>query len=771
MADESMDAFERLHPVRNDEALKRQTNKMIYPELAGSSSFETFMKKYTRQLVQSGMGAPSGMADGKTMGAHSRPSHEALAATAVELWQQNDRDENAHLAKIACYFATANALKYRHVPFPDSVTRKIVSMGLMGLLAEEFTQEPPFATHTDADLKFGDEVSDGDDLMKELQSALVKKNADLVLEKDKVKIMALQAEIEGLRAQIQAVNDASAARFKDKAHTTPDTRTSSGSGGYTLPPRTASEQAQQISIETPRTLGDSAALAKLRRGLESIVRSLHDNFPLVTARVCPLGPVKVEHMQPQDLNDVIFQLRSQQQVFNLVMGTFAQAARKGIVAPLAAIKGRSADITFASLIDDKVIVDKMSPHDRLFALIQVGDLAVALLKLYFVPTPTVESKQLLDLCKRIHFHKEGHLDISGASSQLLSAVADSGAEETDNDYDKVMRELVGALAATGEMAFSADDNGSKFVWPDFVSEMVDAQGARGTKPYNYVEFTNFMTKITKIGRLQITRQIATKSAISSRAHSQQPPSVLTLTQHGGQADEDYDPELTDDGFSYYPYGSGSLGGGALDYTYVHDSRGGDAGYRSWYDASDDDQGQLVTASQSNGSALTPAVLAVLPSDKTVCVNVSCGHGLRRSWALCGRCGAAQGSTWLCFICKMLTKDEDDLCAHGNYGGCPGTKTGSRAPTRAEVLALANVKLERGKGAGKGHGGKGNGKGSVAPAYGYGNGQGYANGKGYGNEQGYGAAPGYGNGQGYGNSKGKGGGKGGGRGGKGRSSDP
>jgi hypothetical protein len=221
MAGESMDAFSRLRSERNGEAPRRHANKIICPDLSGSSSFEGILEKMTDALVATGMGGPSGMADGSTMGEHSRPSHEALSATVVELWQQNDRDENQHLAKIACFFDTAEDIKFRHVPFPDAVTDKINAMGAQGLLAAEFklSPRPVFPSRT-ADLGFDAEVS-ADQQMRDLHVALAEQSMLLEDEVDEEKIASLQAEIKKILEKIKAEKEAASGRGADEAHSTP----------------------------------------------------------------------------------------------------------------------------------------------------------------------------------------------------------------------------------------------------------------------------------------------------------------------------------------------------------------------------------------------------------------------------------------------------------------------------------------------------------------------------------------------------------------------
>jgi hypothetical protein len=261
--------------------------------------------------------------------------------------------------------------------------------------------------------------------------------------------------------------------------------------------------------------------------------------------------------------------------------------------------------------------------------------------------------------------------------------------------------------------------------------------------------------------------------MNSRAHSQQAPSVLALTAHenarvptsprsigfcviwesisSSSSSSHVDEDLYDDGYTY-GFPDNGVGGWAVGSDYIGDSRGGDAVYGGWYDASDDDQQQL---------APEPSTVLAVFGDKVICVDAACGKQLRRTWALCGGCGAQQGSAWICGDCKMLTKDEEHLCSHGSYGGCPGTKTspGSHPPSRAESAALAKVKLERGPG-GKG-GGRGSSSGRGSGGYPSAGGGGFGGGGSY-------PSAGGGGGSGSGGASGGGGhGYGKGRGGKGK----
>jgi len=91
-------------------------------------------------LISLGLGAPTAVCDGKTIGASLRWSQAALSHLPVELWPQKDLVKNWHCAEVACLAPTAANLKLRHEQFPAPIHAMALHMTAEGHIDQQFAR-------------------------------------------------------------------------------------------------------------------------------------------------------------------------------------------------------------------------------------------------------------------------------------------------------------------------------------------------------------------------------------------------------------------------------------------------------------------------------------------------------------------------------------------------------------------------------------------------------------------------------------------------------
>jgi hypothetical protein len=380
----------------------------------------------------------------------------------------------------------------------------------------------------------------------------------------------------------------------------------------------ASGESTVAILPTTRSLVDAAKTTEVRDAFAGQLVVIRGDFPLTYRALHPEGGAPVARLNAFLVLAAQRALRHQAIILQMVIASMNFEAESGSDQGINGVKAftRAAlDKNFATMLAGKKVKLNLSPFDRVYALIPLGDLAICLALLYYSRRPSRAGLHMLKVASELSFVDAGgaELDVCTAAGELSDALA-AAQEAGDFDANAVYRAVITAMSrATKFPRIVYLSNGEEINWHRWALGKVTELADRGVvKLYDKKDVLGLSIDLDEIARM-MGREDAVVTAVS-----------------GG--------------------GGGKPPGGTS-------------------------ASVLYTASD-----FSPAC-------------TQCARPYPKTAVICSKCGHARPS-FMCGTCHMLTPKNMETCTFRFNGGCPGTRSGGREPTPAEVAVLvAAVKGE------------------------------------------------------------------------------
>ena len=510
------------------------------PSLNNAPTFEKFVDQVTDVVTNQGSASPSSVGDGTTIGTQSRLSSEALKGLPVELWDERDLAQNGRLAEVACFEHNAINLNLRYEPYPSHVEDAIRDMIASGIIHSQW------GAGADASAlgggggggSLGAEI-DGEasgaeapsltalqSLLRQAQDTLEQAKRDALPSEGGKAASVLQAE-----ALVTALELSIKQHAMGAAPWTPAAKPTGSGGQYTIAAR-KNPPPIKTTVATPKSLVDQTSMQQLQRVGAGALHRLRKQHPKTLKACCGDAAVASPELMPAALlTDTLFRLKEQNAVLETVMAAFEHAATESALATLASISGKAADTTFSRIIDAGGAKALLSPVDRLFGILHLGDLSMAVALQNWVPQPSEAAAKLAAAAQDMSFLDEfGRLNVSSPAKTLLHGMAEAGDGEDDNDYDALMRSVARAVAEARDAPFRvAEDDGSVMDWQEFVHRTVRTVAKQGRKQFTAKDFSSLTGTTFKFGRLQNSCDLELRAALGPQVRARD-PSVLAVAQ-------------------------------------------------------------------------------------------------------------------------------------------------------------------------------------------------------------------------------------------------
>jgi hypothetical protein len=452
-------------------------------------------------------------------------------------------------------------------------------------------------------------------------------------------------------------------------------RTPSAGFSTTLPPTFTAprrdKKAPEVTKTTPRSVNDRTKLLQLQSDIEGITFTQETDLVQTSAFISSAGRADISDLPTGALIDVFRRLEADAAVVDIVVKSF----RDTDGAAGAGLQEKVRDATCLTILKNETVAKNISPFDRLFNLVPVASMIMVTVKQGFVaPTVTQRARKFQETCENLSFiGPDGALNAAAAHTLLQRGLAETGSGPADNDWNHLVKEVLGAMGHGIDLSFvGVDTDGSTLDWATTAQQEIDKHGMREGKPYDQGGFQRLIDIIVRFGRAQ-TRRAQTKGGLMEARAKHNADQVLMLGPGwtGGSADGGWAPEER---------GGGGDGWGAMP------------------------------------SYLTAGEEAHVRYVKVACINTACGSALDTQYATCLVCGSFQDKVWKCNTCGLYSRGDGARCRYGYTSGCPGTRAEGRVPTKSELAAATEV-MQQAKAENKGTGGFG--KGASAPGKGSG----------------------------------------------------